>query len=1163
MKLVEIIEQKSSSCDEYKTLWSVAGSIKNQGTIEHLKLISSQMSEYDIHDERHSEKVIDIIEKILGDKLETLSFYELVLLYLAAYLHDSGMALPKWEYEALMAVEGCDEHSDSTLKFSIKNDFKPPQSFDEVKKIIESNNLFNYEQAENYIFIEDSQEKVIKTIANLIIDYEHFRNRYSAKLKEKTTTPDYIEFSKVIRSEFIRQKHHKKAANNIENLSTKNKEEIEKAMGPAFATKFIEDLKDICQAHGENLDFINNLPSADKLDRNGSKNNIQFLAEMLRLGDIIHFSSDRAPLSLFSEKLITNEESLRHWKAKFGVGYSILPDDKNQIQIAFDARFTEPQTYYFFVDYIKEIETEISNFNSLKQHWEGVYNSVDLNPNVDMKCIMYENFIPTNMKFTMDQSKILDLLGGVQLYEDKFACLREVYQNALDTSKCLLAYNEKRNVHEKINIEFGIGEEFLEGRNRKYIYCLDHGLGMNEEIIKKYFLHIGNSYYKSEDFYEKWNLDVKPTSQFGIGILSCYMIADKIGITTTYYEDKKTTSFILSGISERFYYKDPENENYRNKIGEHGTIVKLYLKDEYADNINSDFIPKMPLFLDAGTEVKEADVEEIIAMFDKVERVKNNLFYILFQYIGVQHSKISVVIRTPEEKTEPLYHYNQVLDYRNYKEITKNDIEKTIEYTYNNVKKFINRNMLAPLDVFFDNILLEHKIMRSYIVKTETDNVTLYTLLSLPKKGADKVLFEAHFIGKKYEEYLCVDGISVERSDDISDDIDEYLGFYKGCLYNTLINFTGTNRPVLSVNRTKCVEFAPKFSDEESNQLKEEFLSKMLEQIKSHMTSEGIDFKDKESFLIYDSVLHYTNLTVALKLLMKTYLTLADDLFVPDECLSYLRIRDIDLNQKITIKNVDFRKYKKIPKQLIYERCIYSESIGISDDSLIISNSSRDMHDVILSPNYNIPSHFRCVISADEWKGKYEEYDLVTSLWPIVNPNLFNKLSWKSDNPHCKTNCSRIIIDGSIETIVELDPNRDIYPHNNDIIIIRDRRIEENFMLEELLDYAEDEQNEKKHPTLFVYITPKNLDSLEESDSEYTKEKEYPEYLNGVKNGWSIYFLSGKGYIIRSGIHSRKEMENLIREKYKEQTEGITYIDMNGKIVVEGKKQSPTNAPTQ
>lgn len=49
--------------------------------IQHNKLIISQMSNYDIHDQEYSEKVLEIIENVIGKKIEELSFYELILIY--------------------------------------------------------------------------------------------------------------------------------------------------------------------------------------------------------------------------------------------------------------------------------------------------------------------------------------------------------------------------------------------------------------------------------------------------------------------------------------------------------------------------------------------------------------------------------------------------------------------------------------------------------------------------------------------------------------------------------------------------------------------------------------------------------------------------------------------------------------------------------------------------------------------------------------------------------------------------------------------------------------------------------------------------------------------------------------------------------------------------
>ena len=152
----------------------------------------------------------------------------------------------------------------------------------------------------------------------------------------------------------------------------------------------------------------------------------------------------------------------------------------------------------------------------------------------------------------------------------------------MDATKCIIAVNKQNGVQENLSIEFGIDEEVVEGVSRKYLYCLDHGTGMNSYIINNFLLHIGNSYYKSKDFHRKntgWGFEVNPTSQFGIGILSGYMLADKIGISTVYYENNEIRSFVLEGVNEHFYYINPP-ESDLERIGKHGTIVKLYLKEK-------------------------------------------------------------------------------------------------------------------------------------------------------------------------------------------------------------------------------------------------------------------------------------------------------------------------------------------------------------------------------------------------------------------------------------------------------------------------------------------------------------------------------------------------------------------------------------------------------
>ena len=1058
------------------------------------------------------------------------------------------MALPNWEYESLKAVEGCDEYFDSTLKFSIKNDFKSPQTFDEIKTVVRNANLFDYNSAKNYIFIEDSEDKVIDSISKLILEYEAFRNRYVTQLKEKKNTPDYIEFSKVIRSEFIRIKHHEKAVSNIKNLKNK----IETAISPYYTNNFLQDLENICQAHGENLDFIKNLPKESE-DWENNKNNIQFLALILRLGDIIHFSSDRAPLSLYSEKQISNEESLKHWKVKFqDVKYNFSTVE-DQISISFQAFCSEPEMYYFLTDYINGIDEEINNFYRLKQTWEklekfDVYNII-LNPTVLRDNIKYDRdvFIPDEkMKFTLDQSKILNLLMGVQLYKDKFACLREVYQNALDTSKCLLAYNKTKGISEEIFIEFGIGEENLEGRNRKYIYCLDHGLGMDKYIVENYLLHIGNSYYKSKDFDAKntdWKFDVKPTSQFGIGILSCYMIADKLGVTSVYYENQKELSFVLSGISERFYYKTPQISD-KNKIGTHGTLIKLFLKDSFEEIINADYIPKMPLFL---MERNDKD----IALLDDVGRVKNNLFYILFNYIGIPNSEIQVFVKTTNGEKHPLYQYNQVFDYTNYEGITKDDIEKLVA----NYHFFDGDN---PYKKYIENI----DLIRNYVVETKTKNITLYTILSLPRKGITeediKLLNYANFIGNK-SEGLCIDGIAVGNS---FYDLAGYLWVPDEILKYTLINFSGENKPVLSIDRASCVRL-PTFSSDELTQLKEKFLFNIEEQIIKHIQEEKINSGDKEFFQVYQFIC-YRFYSISSKLVLDISKKLENDIRFPDEGLKHFNMQDFVSNDEIRIDNINIQDYQEISRQILLGKCINAKSVDIIDNDLYINSSIYTEIEIPKGKHHfyeGVLSLSTCAIRADKWEGKYSEYDVVSCFWPIVNPKLFDKLTClfeQTISSHCKIIESS---DNAIQAIARLNPTlinpkfgigykeRNSFNKNNIDIGFPDK-IANEFWLFELSNNGETFRKDKKSPTLFVYIAPRKLSELEENLLKEYEEKDNI-YVEGVRNGWSIYFLGAmKKYIIVPGIISRSDMELQIPEAYKKITPDIIYFDTNNKQVL-------------
>lgn len=1152
MRIKDIISDRlfEDTDEKMHSLWRVVEEIIKD-TVEHNKGIAAQMPVYDTHDSSHSEKIIEIMESIIGDKLTNLTFTELLLLYMSAYLHDSAMAMPSWEYESLKAVEGSEKCFDNSLKFHIRNDFKPAQKYSEIRDIVVANKkeLFDYELARNYVFAQLFEDKMIDDISELIHDYEEFRNEYSDELKKREdSVAEYLMLSDSIRMEYIRKTHHLRASQNVKNLKTK----ISSAIGELHAENFIDNLALICQSHGENLSFINEL-NTEYIDYKKDRCNVQFIAIMLRLGDVIHFEDNRAPLSLFAEKHIDNVVSQMHWMAKGQeVGYEFQKKNEN-IVVSYNAYCKSPELYYFIQDYIDWVDTEISNYYYLKNRWQSArlqsYNNYDLmlEMKVNRSGILYDTdaFEPDlDMKFVLNQTKILDLLTGVQLYKDQYLCLRELYQNALDATKCMKAYNDVQGISQQLSIEFGMGIEIIEGKEQKYIYCLDHGTGMDKYIIKNYLLNIGNSYYKSKDFLKRnagWNFSVNPTSQFGIGILSGYMIADKIGVTSIYYCDHSEVSFVL-GNSERFYYLPPKRSD-TEKIGQHGTIIKSYLKKEYEQKINTKDISKLPyLIMTSNNQLRE--------QYESREVLNTNLQYILAKKIGIPFEGIPVTVKASNDEIKDIISAVEIFDHRNYLDVSNEDIEKLwSEYFY-----------LDGSGNPYKKLVENREEIEDYVLVTNSTNMTLYSHIALPKidsKITEIKLFDfCHFLGN-HEGSVYVDGIYVEKTRQFSD-ISDALG--DDIQRSSIINFIGKKRPVLSVDRNSVIDY-PDLADEYL-ELRDKFISEIKCVIENHIAQGKLKDNDSQLAMIFDIVIRKfpTIANELFKMLQMDSINLDN---YEDEGLkrNTLHISDVFSEKNILFKDCDFRVYKEITRQLILARLMNAESIDVRDDEVSICGGmpvGSFPYAKYLYHSNEISLH-TVVIKADKWEGKYKEYDVVNSLWPIVSPQLYGKLMDYDTKEITRRTKTIGDYSNSISGIATLDPvminpyigisqkTHDIsFREKNYVDVVEN--IQNNYFLLELTNHGDLYFDEKICFVLFVYFSPRKLNSLEEKrlkEIETTK----PEYSQGIKEGFSVVFIGGNrpNYIIKAGKRNRDEMLKSIPNSYWE--ENITYHDLFGNIV--------------
>lgn len=135
-----------------------------------------------------------------------------------------------------------------------------------------------------------------------------------------------------------------------------------------------------------------------------------------------------------------------------------------------------------------------------------------------------------DLALQLDESAVTSLLMGTRLYRTPYAAARELVQNAVDASivrVCLASGWQKRAVEVSSSTD-------IEGRH--WLEVRDHGIGMNERILRDHFFRVGASYYSSGDFQRILRtanvFDLRLISRFGIGFLASFMLADLVEIET-------------------------------------------------------------------------------------------------------------------------------------------------------------------------------------------------------------------------------------------------------------------------------------------------------------------------------------------------------------------------------------------------------------------------------------------------------------------------------------------------------------------------------------------------------------------------------------------------------------------------------------------------------
>jgi hypothetical protein len=501
--------------------------------VQRTKTILTHMGEFTLHDSDHLFRVLYLMEKLIPEQtINNLSSPELMLLILSAFFHDIGMA-PE-EKQVIIWKKIWDNEP--------KIDADEECSFNDFKRFYSS---------------RPEQQEIIYQLIN------------QGKYSQVETIKAYLI------TEFIRQTHADRARGIIEN-DWNNKIVYRD-------TDLTVEFAQICYSHNEDaftlLDLDKNYLCAENTFAC-----LPLIGVILRLADILDFDAKRTPSILFSHLYVRNPVSITEWNRHRAIeAWEINPDI-----IQFTAKCTHPAIEASIHEFCNLVDNELSICNNVISNINESNTAKGRNITIRFpfkvtreKIATKKNirnqplYIYRNTRFNLSKRQIIDLLMGTKLYGNPEVALRELLQNSIDA--CLLRQAQEKKWGNPYNPEIHV--KYYTENNDTVLEVDDNGTGMDQYIIDNYYSKIGSSFHTSTDFYNlksETNAEFAPTSRFGIGILSCFMIADTLIVDTKrVYEQHKSSDALnitVEGQESIFWIKEGNRETP-------GTTTKLILRN--------------------------------------------------------------------------------------------------------------------------------------------------------------------------------------------------------------------------------------------------------------------------------------------------------------------------------------------------------------------------------------------------------------------------------------------------------------------------------------------------------------------------------------------------------------------------------------------------------
>jgi hypothetical protein len=526
-------------------------------TIERVLMSAgTAMPDFTLHDQGHghrvAERMVDLVPHQVWPKLGT---YELALLLLSAYLHDIGMSPERaivqkhWHY--ILTKE------DGLLE---------PAEISQLDTWLDEGN----------------------TRIELPLARGH------------ATTTGEIQLAEQTLAYYCRHMHNDWSERWIRNKLG--------SLAPGLYATWIDDLVTLCRSHHDGLhELRSNRFNARIVGTPSQTVNLRYLAALLRMADILEFDPERTPDVILEHRSIAPKSKIYWYKDK-DISFRIDGD-----RLIFAARTPDAKIHRAVIETADAVDDELLCCATLAQ--EGAYNSgivPDHQRSYDWPwparltrdiAERDARFVYIDGAFRPDARRILGLLSGTALYGSPFAAVRELLQNALDAVREQIARERLAQDHpsdpaitQRLAHLHKVTLTLARDSDGYWLACSDDGVGMTKKIIESHLLVSGSSTRAElralERSAKKAGFELGRTGQFGIGVLSFFMISDHLKITSRRSDeaggdpDYTAWEFSIEGINGF-------GQLTRASRGTKGTEVRLRLRRTLVEGNIDDWYDKL------------------------------------------------------------------------------------------------------------------------------------------------------------------------------------------------------------------------------------------------------------------------------------------------------------------------------------------------------------------------------------------------------------------------------------------------------------------------------------------------------------------------------------------------------------------------------------------